>query len=116
MASASSRSSACRIRPFCSSIVPVFVVLKATVTSDSSASAFSHPLCATFQKSEVLFVMNATVFTAFGCFGGEEQLIDRLTIKNSAQTNSDLIDLFMAGISFIHHCHLKIFNATTKLI
>jgi hypothetical protein len=45
--------------------------LKATVTSGSSASAFSHPFCATFQKSEVLLVMNTTVFTAFGGLGGE---------------------------------------------
>src|SRR4029453_2469828 len=95
IASASSRSSTCRMRLFCSSIAPVFVVLKATVTSGSSASAFSHPLRATFQKSEVLLVMNATVFTAFGGLGGEAQLIDRLKTRTSAQTSLHLYDLFL---------------------
>src|SRR5258705_11640462 len=99
MASASSRSSACRMSPFCSSIAPVFVVLKTTVTSGSSASAFSHPLRAIFQKSEVVLVIKATVFTAFGAFGGEAQLTDRVKKKASKQTNLRWINLFMAGTS-----------------
>src|SRR6185295_15881916 len=106
IASASSRSSACRMSPFCSSIVPVLVVLKATVTSGSSASAFSQPLRATFQKSEVLLVMNATVFTAFGGLAGEAQLIDRLKTRSNAQTSLYLIELFMAGVS----CCLVLFD------
>src|SRR6266566_1086709 len=99
MASASSTLNACRMSPFCSSVVPVFVVLKTTFTSGSSASAFSHPLCTIFQKSEVVLVITATVFTAFGGLGGVAQLIERVKRKASVQTSLNLTLLFTAGTS-----------------
>src|SRR6266498_4441963 len=99
MASASSISSASLMSPSCSFAVPVFVLLNATVTSASSASAFSHPLCAIFQKSDVALVIKATVFTAFGAFGGEEQLADVAKIKASKQMSLCEVDLCMAKVS-----------------
>src|SRR6266511_3428960 len=96
MASASSTSSASLMSPFCSFAAPVFVLLNATVTSASSASAFSHPLRAIFQKSDVALVIKATVFTAFGAFGGEAQLPDVTKIKASKQMNLCEVDRFMA--------------------
>src|SRR6266540_6458022 len=99
MASASSISSASLMSPFCSFAAPVFVLLNATVTSASSASAFSHPLCAIFQKSDVALVIKATVFTAFGAFGGEAQLADVAKIKASKQMNLCEVDLCMAKVS-----------------
>src|SRR5882672_246420 len=94
-----SLSSASLMSPFCSFADPVFVLLNATVTSASSASAFSHPLCAIFQKSDVALVIKATVFTAFGPFGGEAQLADVAKIKASKQMNLWEVDLFMAKVS-----------------
>jgi hypothetical protein len=82
--------------PFCSSVVPVFVVLNTTATSGSSVSALSHPLRTIFQKSEVLLVINATVFTALAGFGGDAQLTDRTKIRVSKQK-----DFFMAGVSLM---------------
>jgi len=46
------------------------------------------PLRAIFQKSEVLFVMNATIFTGFCVLvgGEEEQLMARPSAMATAQT------------------------------
>src|SRR5258708_40332064 len=99
MASASSLSSASLMSPFCSSIDPVFVVLKTTFTAASSVSAFSHPLRAIFQKSEVVLVMKATVFTALVALGaGELQVADVVKIKASKQMKLCRVDLFMVGV------------------
>src|SRR5882724_2256679 len=92
-------SSASLMSPFCSLAVPVFVLLNATVTSGSSASAFSHPLCAIFQKSDVALVIKATVFIAFGAFGGEAQLANVAKPKASKQMSLCEVDLFMARVS-----------------
>jgi hypothetical protein len=63
-------------------------------------SAFSQPLRAIFQKSDVALVIKATVFTVFGAFGaGEPQLADMAKIKASKQMSSCEVDLFMAKVS-----------------
>jgi hypothetical protein len=76
------------------------VVLKTTVTSGASASAFSHPLRAIVQKLEVVFVMKATVFTAFGGLGaGAAQLTDIAKTRATKQMKLCRVDLFMARVS-----------------
>jgi hypothetical protein len=77
----------------------VFVLLNATLTSASSASAFSHPLRAIFQKSDVALVIKATVFNAFGAFGGEAQLALVTNIRATKQVSLCELDLFMAKVS-----------------
>jgi len=52
-----------------------------------SASAFSLPLRAIFQKSEVVLVIKATVFTAFGGLGGEAQQTVRMKIRAIKEMN-----------------------------
>src|SRR4029434_8135610 len=92
---------------FCSSVAPVFVVLNSTVTSASSASAFSHPLRAIFQKSELALVMNATVFTAFGALGGEAQLANVMKLRASKQMNLCRVDVFMASVSCVRTAYVN---------
>jgi len=56
-------------------------------------------LCAIFQKSDVALVIKATVFIAFGAFGGEAQLANVAKTKASKQISLYEVDLFMAKVS-----------------